>query len=106
MDNLNMEYKYIEVEDKIVQIKFDTEGVVYDIFDSDEEHIETCGFDLYEDIPHIKDLIIENQFLKWIAEGNAYNVDEDTYKTQQTLHRGEFTYEELKSFFIKEFINC
>ena len=34
----------------IVQIKFDDEGVVYDLFSNDGEHIESFGYDLYEEI--------------------------------------------------------
>lgn len=34
----------------IVQIKFDDEGVVYDLFSNDEEHIESFGYDFYTEI--------------------------------------------------------
>jgi len=34
----------------VLQIKFDTEGVVYDLFSNDEEHIESFGYDFYTEI--------------------------------------------------------
>ena len=47
------DYKFIELENgNKVQIKFEQEGIVYDIVDKNYELIEERGFDLYhEDIP-------------------------------------------------------
>ena len=39
----------------VVQIKFDTEGVVYDLFDNSmEEYKEQLGYDLYKEIEALK----------------------------------------------------
>jgi len=61
-DFKNIEYKNIVLPEGIrggdvVQIKFDNEGVVYDLFDKDGEHIESYGYDFYHEIKNIeKDL--------------------------------------------------
>jgi hypothetical protein len=50
-----MEYRRIDLENgDYIQIKFDVEGVVYDRFDKNDEHIESYGYDLYEEIKNIK----------------------------------------------------
>jgi hypothetical protein len=50
-----MEYRIIDLENgDYIQIKFDVEGVVYDRFDKNDEHIESYGYDLYEEIQNIK----------------------------------------------------
>lgn len=44
-------YKYIYLPSgDYLQIKFDEEGIVYDRFNEDDEHQESYGYDLYEDI--------------------------------------------------------
>ena len=48
-----MIYKKIHVPNTYgtnVQIKFDDEGVVYDIFDKDDELIQECGYDFYHNL--------------------------------------------------------
>ena len=46
-----LDYKYIYLPNgDYLQIKFDVEGIVYDRFDRDDEHQESYGYDLYEDI--------------------------------------------------------
>ena len=37
-----------------IQIKYDDEGVVYDRFNSKDEHLESYGYDLYTDISSIQ----------------------------------------------------
>jgi hypothetical protein len=52
-----MEYRNIVLPcGNTLQIKFDVEGVVYDLFDKDGEHKEAYGYDLYEEIPNIVNL--------------------------------------------------
>ena len=44
-------YKYIYLPSgDYLQIKFDEEGIVYDRFNEDDEHQESYGYDLYEDV--------------------------------------------------------
>ena len=48
-----MIYKKIHVPNTYgtyIQIKFDDEGVVYDIFDKDDEVIQECGYDFYHEL--------------------------------------------------------
>ena len=48
-----MIYKKIHVPNTYgtyIQIKFDDEGVVYDIFDKDDEIIQECGYDFYHEL--------------------------------------------------------
>lgn len=48
-----MKYKKIHIPNTYgtyVQIKFDEEGVVYDLFDQNDELIQSCGYDFYEDL--------------------------------------------------------
>lgn len=53
-----MEYRKIELDNgNYLQIKFDVEGIVYDIFDKDDEHIESRGYDLYEEIENLIPLL-------------------------------------------------
>ena len=48
------EYKIINLDNgDYIQIKYDVEGVVYDRFDKDNEHIESYGFDLYTEIRNL-----------------------------------------------------
>jgi hypothetical protein len=48
-------YKYIYLPSgDYIQIKFDEEGVVYDRFSKDDEHKESYGYDLYTEIPTLK----------------------------------------------------
>lgn len=52
------EYKIINLDNgDYIQIKYDTEGIVYDRFDKNDEHIESYGFDLYIEIRNL----IENK---------------------------------------------
>jgi len=52
------EYKFIYLENgDFIQIKYDVEGIVYDRFDKNNEHIESYGYDLYEEIRNL----IENK---------------------------------------------
>lgn len=44
-------YKYIYLPNgDYIQIKFDEDGIVYDRFNEDDEHQESYGYDLYEDV--------------------------------------------------------
>lgn len=44
-------YKYIYLPNgDYIQIKFDEEGIVYDRFNENDEHQESYGYSLYEDI--------------------------------------------------------
>ena len=48
------EYRIINLENgEYIQIKYDLEGVVYDRFDKKHEHIESYGYDLYEEIKNL-----------------------------------------------------
>tara|TARA_R100000654_G_scaffold16524_1_gene34607 strand:+ start:39 stop:212 length:174 start_codon:yes stop_codon:yes gene_type:complete len=49
MENKKYRYIYLPSGDYI-QIKFDIEGVVYDRFNEDDEHQESYGYDLYEEL--------------------------------------------------------
>jgi len=52
------EYKIINLDNgDYIQIKYDIEGIVYDRFDKNDEHIESYGFDLYIEIRNL----IENK---------------------------------------------
>ena len=45
------EYRYIHLPNgNVLSIKFDEEGIVYDLYNNKEEHIESYGYDLYEEI--------------------------------------------------------
>ena len=45
------EYKHIDLGDgRTLQIKFDHEGIVYDIFDQDGEVVEELGYDFYNEV--------------------------------------------------------
>tara|TARA_R100001460_G_scaffold79745_2_gene120696 strand:+ start:719 stop:886 length:168 start_codon:yes stop_codon:yes gene_type:complete len=47
----NKEYRYIYLPSgDYMQIKFDIEGVFYDRFNEDDEHQESYGYDLYEEL--------------------------------------------------------
>ena len=51
LQKMENEYKCIYLPSgDYIQIKFDVEGIVYDRFDGDDEHQESYGYDLYEDI--------------------------------------------------------
>ena len=48
------EYRYIYLPSgEYIQIKFDTEGVVYDRFNEDDEHQESYGYDFYSEINNL-----------------------------------------------------
>lgn len=48
--NGNKEYKHIDLPNgDYIQIKFDTEGIVYDRFSKDDEHLESYGYDFYDE---------------------------------------------------------
>ena len=57
---MSIVYRYIVLPNDVkagdvVQIKFDSDGVVYDLFDNEmEEVIEEFGYDLYSDIESLK----------------------------------------------------
>jgi len=45
------EYRYIQLSNgDYIQIKFDDEGIVYDRYNEYDEHKESYGYDLYEEI--------------------------------------------------------
>tara|TARA_R110002096_G_C14173338_1_gene686151 strand:+ start:113 stop:280 length:168 start_codon:yes stop_codon:yes gene_type:complete len=55
---MDKEYRIIPLENgDYLQIKYEAEGIVYDKFDKDDEHIESYGYDFYSEI---KDLINRN----------------------------------------------
>ncbi len=48
------EYRYLYLPSgDYIQIKFDTEGVVYDRFNKDNEHQESYGYDFYSEINNL-----------------------------------------------------
>ena len=50
MENDLIEYKVINFTDgSYLQIKFEYEGIAYDMFDSNDEIIESFGYDFYEE---------------------------------------------------------
>ncbi len=52
---MESEYRIIELQNgNYIQVKYDIEGIVYDKFDKNNEHIESLGYDLYSDINNIK----------------------------------------------------
>jgi len=52
------EYRRINLENgDYIQVKYDVEGIVYDRFDKNDEHIESYGYDLYVEIRNL----IENK---------------------------------------------
>ena len=53
MEDKNSRYIYLPSGDYI-QIKFDDEGVVYDRFNEDDEHVESYGYDFYCEIPNLQ----------------------------------------------------
>ena len=53
------DYRRINLENgEYIQIKYDVEGIVYDRFDKNNEHIESYGYDLYIEIRNL----IENKY--------------------------------------------
>jgi hypothetical protein len=53
MKTLEFTYKKIHIPNTYgtyVQIKFDDEGVIYDLFDRNDELIQACGYDFYDDL--------------------------------------------------------
>lgn len=45
------EYRYIHLPNgNVLVIKFDEDGIVYDLYNNKEEHLESFGYDLYEEI--------------------------------------------------------
>lgn len=52
------DYRIISLDNgDYIQIKFEKEGIVYDRFNKDDEHIETYGYDFYSEIREL----VENQ---------------------------------------------
>lgn len=52
------EYRIINLENgNYIQIKYDLEGIVFDRFDKNDEHIESYGYDFYAEIKNL----IENK---------------------------------------------
>ena len=50
-----LEYRRINLENgDYIEIKYDVEGIVYDRFDKNDEHIESYGYDLYAEIRNLK----------------------------------------------------
>tara|TARA_R100001244_G_scaffold25149_2_gene25758 strand:+ start:567 stop:731 length:165 start_codon:yes stop_codon:yes gene_type:complete len=48
---MEKEYKYIYLPNgNFIQIKFEEWGIVYDSFNKHNEHIKSCGYDLYEEL--------------------------------------------------------
>ena len=48
------DYRIINLENgEYIHIKYDLEGVFYDRFDNNNEHIESYGFDLYTEIRNL-----------------------------------------------------
>lgn len=48
------DYRIIPLENgNYIQIKYDVEGIVFDRFDKDDEHIESYGYDFYVDIKNL-----------------------------------------------------
>ena len=51
------DYRYIYLPSgDYIQIKFDDEGIVYDRFNSKDEHQESYGYDFYCEIPNLQTL--------------------------------------------------
>jgi len=49
-----IEYRIIDLENgDYIQVKYDVEGIVYDRFNKNDEHIESYGYDLYVEISTI-----------------------------------------------------
>lgn len=55
MENEMKNYKYIYLPNgDYIQMKYDPEGIMYDRFSKDDEHLESYGYHLYsEDIPNL-----------------------------------------------------
>tara|TARA_R110000796_G_scaffold58881_1_gene135690 strand:- start:536 stop:709 length:174 start_codon:yes stop_codon:yes gene_type:complete len=48
------DYRRIDLENgDFIQIKYDLEGIIYDRFDKNNEHIESYGYDLYIEIRNL-----------------------------------------------------
>ena len=48
------EYRRINLENgDYIQVKYDVDGIVYDRFDKNDEHIESYGYDLYIEIRNL-----------------------------------------------------
>jgi len=50
-------------------------------------------------------MIYELELIDWINSDNVVKIDIDQYVTQCTQYNRKFTYNELDSYFIKEYIN-
>jgi len=58
-NNTMEDYRIINLSNgDYIQVKYDLEGIVYDRFDKNDEHIESYGFDLYIEIRNI----VENKY--------------------------------------------
>lgn len=59
VNELMEDYRIINLSNgDYVQVKYDVEGIVYDMFDKNDEHLESLGFDLYIEIRNI----VENKY--------------------------------------------
>ena len=65
------EYRHITLPNgDILVIKFDEEGIVYDRYNHNlEEHIESYGYDLYEEIKLTKTKLTESHY-EFDQDGN------------------------------------
>jgi hypothetical protein len=61
LEIMNDEYRIINLENgDYIQIKYDVEGIIYDRFDKNDEHIESLGYDFYVDIRNLSDMTLYN----------------------------------------------
>ena len=59
---MDKDTKYIVLPNgDYIQIKFESEGIVYDRFNKDDEHLESYGYDFYTDIENIELIINKNR---------------------------------------------
>jgi len=59
VNELMEDYRIINLSNgDYIQVKYDVEGIVYDMFDKNDEHLESLGFDLYIEIRNI----VENKY--------------------------------------------
>ena len=57
---MDKEYRIIPLENgDYLQIKYEAEGIVYDKFDKDDEHVESYGYDFYSEIKSIHQAVLE-----------------------------------------------
>ena len=59
---MDKDTKYIVLPNgDYIQIQFNSEGIVYDRFNKDDEHLESYGYDFYTDIKNIELIINKNK---------------------------------------------